>query len=181
MTWEDYPPLEDREAWIARFGEYRHIPLARYGSFRIDIERNRSPTTGERQTSPYEIVFEIDDCYELDLSAFLYLYRLFGPTAYGWPVPSRAQLLRIATVWWERSRPTPDGGMISLACYRRRIGPADDLHEMTPGDWYIGPLFRRPGDPMISMAEAAPFVEAALRQLELDAAEGEMEEPSEDF
>lgn len=166
MTEDDTLSSEERQALIARFGEYRHIPLARYGPFRVDTQWFRSPTTPEQTTVPYQIVFELDAAYEFDLLGDSYLlYRMFGPTAHGWPVPTRAELLRIATDWWERFRPTPEGGMQSLACYRRRVGPMRDLHELAAGVWYIGSRCRRPGNPMISMAEAAPLVDAALRAL----------------
>lgn len=169
MSEDDLPPLEDIEAWKARFGEYRHIPLVRYGAFRIDREWDRWPSHPGNMWSRLQLVFEVNDQYEFDILGVLntmWWYLWFGERLAEGQVLTRAQVLRIAIRWWAGISPKPDGGMVSLACYRRRVGPADDAGALTPGDWYIGPLFRRTSDPMISMAEAAPFVEAALRQLQ---------------
>jgi hypothetical protein len=167
MTQDDLPPIEDREAWKARFGEYRHTPLVRYGAFRIDEEWDRRPPHAEHIWSRHELVFEVNDRYEFDVANLDFvLYRKPRASTAEWAIPTRAQVLHIAIQWWAGMRPATDGGMVSLACYRRRVGSSNDAHEMTFGDWYIGPLFRRPEDPLISMAEAAPFVETALHQLE---------------
>lgn len=167
MSDDDLPPLDDLDAWKARFGEYRHEPLARYGAFRIDREWHRSPSHPERMWSWVQLVFEVNDQYEFDVPGFISRWiPTYGVHVAEGQIPTQTQTLRIAIAWWAMMGPTPEGGEVSLACYRRRVGPADDEHEMTPGDWNIGPLFRRPSDHMIAMTEAAPFVEAALRELE---------------
>ncbi|HET9110524.1 MAG TPA: hypothetical protein VFN78_06850 [Ktedonobacterales bacterium] len=168
MSEDDLPPLDDLDAWKARFGEYRHEPLARYGAFRIDREWDRWPSRPGQLWSRLQLVFEVNDQYEFEVIFDLDIawYRAFRAHLAEGQIPTQTQTLRAAIAWWASMRPTPEGGEVSLACYRRRVGPADDEREMTPGEWYIGPLFRRPSDPMISMTEAAPFVEAALRELE---------------
>lgn len=182
MAEEDLPPTDDLEAWKTRFGESRHIPLVRYGAFRIDREWDRWPQHPDQMCSRLQLVFEINDQYEFEVLGALDLawYREYGVHLAEGLVPERAQALRVAIRWWAGIRPTPEGGMVSLACYRRRVGPADDEHEFTPGDWYIDPLFRRPSDVMISMAEAALFVEAALRQLEQAETDDETTAPLKD-
>lgn len=130
-----------------------------------------------------QLVFEVNDQYEFEVVGDLDLawYRRFRVHLAEGQVLTRAQVLRAAMRWWAGMRPTPEGAEVSLACYRRRVGPADDQHELTPGDWYIGPLFRRPSDPMISMAEAAPFIEEAIRQLEQAETGDETKGPSKDY
>jgi hypothetical protein len=86
-------------------------------------------------------------------------------------VPSK--MLRDANYWLRVHRPTPEGGLVSLACYRRRVGPPDGEHEATPGEWHQSPYFRRPDKPMIDMREAVPLVEAALHELEVAESETE--------
>lgn len=182
MSEDDLPPLDDLEAWRARFGEYRHLPLVRYGAFRIDREWDRWPSHPGQLWSRLKLVFEVDDQYEFDIVGNLDFawYRRFRVHLAEGQVLTRAQLLHTALLWWARMRPIPEGGEVSLACYRRRVGPANDQHELTPGDWYVDPLFRRSSDPMISMTEAAPFVEAALRQLEQAETDDETKGPSKD-
>lgn len=149
------------------YTEYRHAPIARYGRFRIDRTWMRFPAE-EVHESLLELVFEIDASSEFDLMASLYLYagssvrrRLQAGEAI-----STSEVHRIVAWWIGRMRPVPGGGLVSLACYRRRIGPPDANHEGTPGEWYFGHHFRRPGRPLIDMHEAVPLVEAALRELE---------------
>lgn len=153
------------------YPEHRHALVARYGRFRIDRTWIRANPTDE-QAFLYELVFEIDASSEFDLMSSLLLGRVYRKVQAG-TVPSPSEMHHVINLWLRDLRPSPEGGVVSLACYRRRIGPPDAEHEATPGDWYIDPLFRRPGRPMIDMHEAIPLVEAALRELE--AAETETE------
>lgn len=168
MTEDGTHSPEDRQAYVARFGEYRRVPIARYGQFRIDRVWFRSNTTKEREFSLlYDVVFEIDGSSEFDMmGSGLEMFRMLGSTRAAGPVPSRSEMLRLATIWLGKWRPTPGGGMVGLACYRRRVGPPAGGQEATPGEWYIDPLFRRAGKPLIDMDEAIPLVEAALHELE---------------
>lgn len=152
---------KEYQEWVQRWGEDRHIPLARYGAFRVDEVWWRHPDAGERKRAGLHVVFEIDARYELDWGG------CSGPA-----IPTRVELLPLLRRSWEFHRPRPGKGIIGLACYRRRVGPGDGVHEMTPGPWHVGPRFRRPSDPMIEMPELAPYMEAALRDLE-QAAEAE--------
>ena len=183
MSGDDLPPIDDLEAWKARFGEYRHIPIVRYGAFRIDREWDRWPSHPDQMWTRLQLVFEVNDQYEVEVIGDLDYawYRRFWVHLKEGQVLTRAQTLHTAMRWWAGMRPWPEKGEVSLACYRRRVGPADDQHAMTPGDWYIAPLFRRLSDPMISMTEAAPFVEEAIRQLEQDETGDETNGPSKDF
>jgi hypothetical protein len=149
------------------YPEYRHVLVARYGRFRIDKTWARweptDPTDG--RWFSYEEVFEIDAFSEFDLKPSLLWTGLYKKV-YAGEVLSPSELHRLVTSWLDRHRPTPGGGLVSTACYRRRIGPADEEHDATPGEWYTDHLIRRPGRPMIDMPEAASLVEAALRELE---------------
>jgi hypothetical protein len=148
------------------YPEYRNAPIARYGRLRIDRTWIRFPPAEVQEFLP-ELVLEIDASSEFDLMAWtMYggaslLRRLKAGEAI-----TTSEVRRIVTWWIGRMRPIPGGGLVSLACYRRRIGPPDAQHEGTPGEWYIGHNFRRPGRPLIDMHEAVPLVEAALRELE---------------
>lgn len=172
MTDDDTLTPEERQAYIVRYGEYRRLPIVRYGPFRIDRERHRhfSFATGERETPWYYLVFEVDASSEFDLmGSWSEMFKMWGssPQAWkAWPVPSRADVCHLVQTWLQTWHYSPVGGESALACYRRRVGPPADGSEATPGDWYIDPLFRRPGNHMIGMAEATPLVEAALRELE---------------
>jgi hypothetical protein len=182
MPEDDLPPIDDLEAWKARFGEYRHVPLVRYGAFRIDREWDRWPSHPDQMWSRSQLVFEVNDQYEFDMVGNLDLawYRRFRTHLTEGQVLTRTQTLASVMLWWATMRPTSEGGTVALACYQRRVGSADDQHDRTPGDWYIGPLFRRPSDPMISMEEAAPYVEAALRQLQQAETNDEAKAPTND-
>ena len=159
------------------YPEYRHAPIARYGRLRIDRTWIRTTPAEIQDFSPElvfliqdsspELVCEIDASSEFDLMAWtMYagasvLRRLRAGEAI-----TTSEVRSIVTWWIGRMRPIPGGGLVSLACYRRRIGPPDVNHKGTPGEWYFGHRFRRPGRPMIDMHEAIPLLEAALRELE---------------
>lgn len=173
MTDDDTLTAEERQAYIARYGEYQRIPIVRYSRFRIDRERHRhfSFATGDRETPWYYLVFEVSASSEFDLmGSWREMVKMWGgstPQAWKvWPVPSQAEICHLVRTWLREWRASPGGGETWLACYRRRVGPPADGAEVTPGEWHIPPLFRRPGNPMIDMAEATPQVEAALRELE---------------
>jgi hypothetical protein len=164
---------EERQADIARYGEYRRIPIARFGRFRVDREWHRhiSFAEGERETPWYELVFEVDAASEFDLmGAFDEMRKLWGGMTLeewkAWPVPSRAEILHLIRTWLRDWRASPGDGITWLACYRRRVGPPADDSAATPGPWHIETRFRRPGAPMITMDEATPLMDAALGELE---------------
>ncbi len=146
------------------YPEYRHALVARYGHFRFDQTWARTNPTYEREF-PYSLVFEIDTSSEFDMMRSLMVGGEYRKKHAG-AVPALSETLRLVNVWLRDHHPTPESGVVWIACYRRRIGPPDGQHEATPGEWYIDPLFRRPGEPMIDMHEAVPLVEAALRELE---------------
>ncbi len=175
MSDDELPPREDRAAWVARFGEYRHIPVRRYGSFRLDTEWFRHPSEGEAQMLEHVLVVEITAQYEMDLVGW-YPRSSLPPAE--WSMPSHAQVVRIARWWLDGHRPSPRGDRLYLPCYRRRIGPPDNGHAMTAGDWYLDAFVRRPRHPMIETAKFAPLVEAAIRELELTEAPSEATESS---
>jgi hypothetical protein len=148
------------------YPEYGHAPMAHYGRFRIDRTWIRTPAAEVQEFLP-ELVCEIDASSEFDLMGSLIyagvsvLRRLKAGEAI-----TTSEVRSVVTGWIGRMRPIPGGGLVSLACYRRRIGPPDANHEGTPGEWYFDHHFRRPGRPLIDMHEAVPLVEAALRELE---------------
>jgi hypothetical protein len=154
---------EERDAYRMRFGEYRHIPVARCGPFRVDRVWFRRDTTEERESLP-ELVFEIDASSEFDmLGAWLPLYRAgMRPESQGY-ILSPQEIVRLATAWVNKYRHSTG---TSIARYRRRVGPAAEGAEVAPGEWLIMPIFRPAGRLMISMVEAIPLVEAALASLE---------------
>lgn len=166
MTDDDALSPEEREAYITRYGEYRRVPVVRYGPFRLDREWTRHFSHGEREIPVRDLVFEIDASSEFDMTGTsLELYRISGAHIPAVVIPSRSQAIHLVTRWLRIFRPHPGSGITSVACYRRRVGIGDD-GETTPGEWYIPVLFRRIGNPMIDMEEATPLVEAALRELE---------------
>lgn len=166
MTEDDALSPEERQAFITRYGEYRRVRIAQYGQFRLDMEWSRHLSHGEIELLPH-LVFEIDASSEFDmLGTTTSLYKMRGRPTAEWTLPSRAQIIQLVTKWLNTFRPLPGGGITSVACYRRRVGLGADGHEATPGEWYIPVLFRRPSGPLIDMEEAAPLVEAALRELE---------------
>jgi hypothetical protein len=110
---------------------------------------------GAHEYGYYRVVFKVDASSEFDLGSI-------RPE-----VPSPSEMLRDAIYWLRAHRLTPEGGLVSLACFRRRIGPPDGEHEATPGEWHArDSSFRRPGKQMINMHEAVPLVEATLHDLE---------------
>jgi hypothetical protein len=154
---------EEREAYRIRFGEHRHIPVARFGAFRADRVWIRRDTTGERESLP-ELVFEIDASSEFDMLGALFpLYRAGMRPGIDELILSPTEIVRLATAWYSEYRHFTG---TSLARYRRRVGPATEGTEMTPGEWLIMPIFRPPDRPSISIVEAIPLVEAALASLE---------------
>jgi hypothetical protein len=148
------------------YPEYQHAPIARYGRFRIDWTWIRFSPAEVQEFSP-ELVFEIDASSEFSMMG-IWMYggsSLYRRLKAGEAIPT-SEVRRIVTQWIGRMRPKPGGGLVSLACYRRRIGPPDAQDEGTPGEWYFDHQFRRPGRPLIDMHEAVPLLEAALRELE---------------
>jgi len=113
----------------------------------------------------YELVCEMDESSEFDLMSSLILGRIYTRLAAG-EVLSASEVRRVVSMWLDWKRPNPGGGVVALACYRHRIGPAHGDHDATPGEWFLDAQYRRPGRPMIDMREAVPLVEAALRDLE---------------
>jgi hypothetical protein len=178
---------EEREADRMRYGEYRRVPIARSGPFRVDRAWFRHATNGEHELLP-ELVFEIDASSEFDLLGALFpLYRAgMRPRTEGF-ILSSTEIARLATDWYDKYRHST---RTSLARYRRRTGPATggtemspgewlaiegwfattpvntEEAEMTPGEWLIMPIFRPADRPSISMVEAIPLVEAALASME---------------
>jgi hypothetical protein len=146
--------------------EFRHASIACYGRFRIDRTWTRWTRTKptDAHDSLYELVFEIDESSEFDLMGSLLLGQVYTRIAAG-EVLSASEVHRVVSMWLDRMRPTPGGGDVALACYCRRIGPADGEHTVTPGDWFLDAQYPRPGRPMSDMREAAPLVEVALREL----------------
>jgi hypothetical protein len=147
--------------------------VARYGRFRIYRTWTRANQTDIKESLP-ELVFEIDPFSEFDLMAwFRYGWSSVLQRLWEGEVIPQSEVCHIIAQWIHRMRPVPGGGVVGLACYRRRVGPPDGEHGATPGEWYQNPDLRRPGKPIIEMDEAVPLVEAALHELEAAASETE--------
>lgn len=166
MTEDDGLSSEERQTYITRYGEYRRVPVVRYGPFRLDREWIRHFTLGERELPWRDLVFEIDASSEFDmLGTGSELYKMSGVHSSDALIPTRPQVRHLVTSWLGIFRPRSGGGTSAVACYRRRVGLVADGQEAILGTWFIPPLFRRPTNPMIDMHEATPLVEAALHKL----------------
>jgi hypothetical protein len=179
MADNDTLASEERQAYLIRYGEYQRIPVVRYGPFRVDRERHRhaSFAPGEHELPSYYLVFEVEASSEFELVvSWSAMAKLWGGAPPAWPIPSRAEIVQLVKDWLQVWSPALTKGKSSLAWYRRRVGALSGTDELTPGEWHIPPLFRRPNSPMIAMEEGAPLVKAALCEVEHADAGGEVQE-----